>query len=80
MTTEETFRALLEAAPDAMVIVDEQGRITLVNAQTERLFGYERSELLGTPVELLVPARYREAHVRHVELSQNSASARTAVI
>jgi PAS domain S-box-containing protein len=65
MNDEDKFRALLEAAPDAMVIVDEQGRIDLVNAQTERLFGYQRDELLGVPVEQLVPARYRHTHVRH---------------
>ncbi|MFO0750327.1 MAG: PAS domain S-box protein [Myxococcota bacterium] len=59
------FRSLLEAAPDAMVIVDHQGIIVLVNAQTERLFGYARSELLGQPVEVLVPGRLREAHTRH---------------
>ncbi len=60
---EETFRALLESAPDAMVVVDGQGRIAFVNAQTERLFGYRREELLGKPVETLVPARFRSGHV-----------------
>jgi PAS domain S-box-containing protein len=50
------FRALLESAPEAMVIVDSRGRIFLVNAQTERVFGYPRAELLGQPVEKLVPA------------------------
>jgi protein-histidine pros-kinase len=62
---ERKFRDLLEAAPDAMVIVDQSGRIVLVNAQTEKLFGYTRAELLGQAVELLVPNRYRAAHSGH---------------
>ncbi|MGW1613292.1 SpoIIE family protein phosphatase [Streptomyces sp. NPDC002285] len=62
---EERFRALLEAAPDAMVIVDDRGTIKLVNAQTEALFGYRRDELLGRPVELLVPKRFQTHHTRH---------------
>jgi PAS domain S-box-containing protein len=66
MSREEAkFRALLESAPDAMVIVDDTGAIVLVNAQTERLFGYVRAELLGQPVEILVPGRYRGAHRGH---------------
>jgi len=56
---ERKFRALLEAAPDAMVIVDAEGRIALVNSQTERMFGYQREELLNQPVEILVPDRLR---------------------
>jgi PAS domain S-box-containing protein len=59
------FRELLETAPDAMVIVDERGRIEFVNAQTEALFGYARSELLGQPVEVLVPERFHAAHEKH---------------
>ena len=62
---EDKFRSLLEAAPDAMVIVDERGRITLVNAQTETIFGYERAELIGKPVEVLIPERYRDLHPGH---------------
>ncbi|MEU1203649.1 PAS domain S-box protein [Streptomyces sp. NPDC005813] len=62
---EERFRGLLEAAPDAMVIVDDTGTIRLVNAQTEALFGYRREELLGHPVELLVPGRFRAHHTAH---------------
>jgi PAS domain S-box-containing protein len=57
---ESRYRGLLEAAPDAMVIADAQGRIVLVNAETERLFGYYRDELIGQSVEILMPERFRE--------------------
>jgi PAS domain S-box-containing protein len=59
---EEHFRSVVEEAPNAMLMVDRTGAITLVNAQTERLFGYTREELLGVPVEKLVPGRFRAAH------------------
>jgi PAS domain S-box-containing protein len=60
---EARFRALLESAPDGIVVVDSRGTIIIVNSQTERLFGYTRQELIGEPIEMLVPARYRAAHV-----------------
>ena len=59
------FRDLLESAPDAMVIVDESGKIVLVNSQTVTLFGWKHEELLGQPVETLVPKRFRNAHPAH---------------
>jgi PAS domain S-box-containing protein len=62
---EQKFRSLLESAPDSMVIAAQDGTITLVNSQTERLFGYQRAELLGQPVEVLIPERFRARHPAH---------------
>jgi PAS domain S-box-containing protein len=59
---EQNFQLAVESAPSAMVMIDQQGRIILVNALTEKLFGYDRAELLGQPVEVLVPERFRDKH------------------
>lgn len=62
---EEKFRGLLESAPEAMIGMGPDGRIVFANTQTERLFGYSRDDLIGQPVEILLPPRLREAHLRH---------------
>jgi PAS domain S-box-containing protein len=62
---EEKFRGLLESAPDAVVVVDQKGLIQLVNSQTENLFGYDRVQLIGEPVETIVPKRFRKRHAKH---------------
>jgi PAS domain S-box-containing protein len=59
----DVLDGLLEAMPDALVVIDERGRILRVNAQTERLFGYPRREILGQEIEVLVPERFRAGHV-----------------
>jgi protein-histidine pros-kinase len=62
---ERKFESLLEAAPDAMVIMDGDGKIVLINSQTEKLFGYPRGELLRQPVEVLIPERFGHKHRGH---------------
>lgn len=59
---EQKMRDLLDSAPDSMIIADERGIITMVNRQTEHLFGYQREELIGQPIEILIPGRYRHDH------------------
>lgn len=64
-TSDTYFKNLLESAPDAMVIVNDQGQIEIVNSQAEQMFGYARTEMLGNPVEMLLPERFRGRHAQH---------------
>src|SRR6478735_4324741 len=64
---EQKFRALLESAPDAMLIVDRMGRIVVANSQAEKLFGYTREELITRDIEIMLPERYRRTHPAHRE-------------
>ncbi len=67
-TTEDSeayFRQLLESAPDAMIIIDENGKIAVVNAQAEAMFGYRRDDMLGQAIEMLLPERIRKRHHSH---------------
>jgi len=63
---DEQYRQILDTAPDAMLVIDQDERISFANLQTEKLFGYPRAELLGKPLELLIPERFRGAHATHV--------------
>lgn len=65
--SELKFKGLLESAPDAMVITDGNGKISMVNAQTERIFGFHRNEMIGKEVEFLIPQRFQTKHVLHRE-------------
>ena len=60
------FRELIDAAPDGVIVCDQAGQIVLVNAETERMFGYSRDELIGQRIDALVPDRVRTQHGRHV--------------
>jgi PAS domain S-box-containing protein len=62
-STEAFFKTFLEAAPDAMVIIDAQGKIAIVNEQAEKIFGYKHRKLIGKPIEKLLPKRLRDMHV-----------------
>jgi protein-histidine pros-kinase len=64
-TSEAYFRNVLESAPDAMIIIDHFGKITVVNEQTEKMFGYKRADLLGEEVEMLLPEPLRDRHISH---------------
>ena len=67
---------ILESAPDAMVITDQKGTILLANGQTHRMFGYASQELINQPVEMLIPERFRAAHVAHRTAYSNAPALR----
>ncbi len=74
--SEAQFRALFEFSPDAIIATDSEGRITEMNARVESMFGYPRGELIGQPIECLVPERFRHAHPSHRKEYASSARAR----
>ncbi|MBP9693040.1 MAG: PAS domain S-box protein, partial [Alphaproteobacteria bacterium] len=63
----EEFQRILEATPDAMVIINKEGIIIFTNTQAEKIFNYKKDELLGQPVEILIPEPYRSQHPKHRE-------------
>ena len=74
--SEQELRSLFEFSPDAIVVTDADGRITNANAQVQRAFGYTREELLGKPVETLIPQRLRNAHPNHRQIYNATPSVR----
>jgi PAS domain S-box-containing protein len=74
---ENRIRLVVEAAPNAMVMIDGEGKIVLVNSQTEKIFGYDREELIDQQVEILVPERFRGAHPGHRDRFFGKPSARS---
>jgi len=69
-----SYRDLLEAVPDALLVIDEAGDITFANAETERLFGYPRNQLLGRQYEMLLPERFQGHHAEHLLLVVDESS------
>jgi PAS domain S-box-containing protein len=76
LIVEADFEAFVDAIPDAVAIVDERGRIVLVNAQTEELFGYSATELTGQPIEILIPERFPQNHPHHRKSFEQNPRAR----
>lgn len=64
---EELFRLVVESVPNGLLMIDRHGTIVLANSQTEKMFGYDRQDLLGQPLEMLIPERYRGQHRGHGE-------------
>lgn len=75
--SEERFRHIVESAPNGIVMVDQEGKIALFNSQAERLFGYAENELLGRPIEVLIPWRYRGLYPQHREIFLSNLQSRT---
>jgi PAS domain S-box-containing protein len=75
LSSEQIYRLIVEASPNAIVLATAEGRILLVNAATESLFGYPRAELVGQPVEMLVPERFRHSHPGHCQSNEAPAEA-----
>lgn len=75
----ERFEGFLECAPDAIVILDSEGTIEQVNSKVEELFGYERGDLIGERLEVLLPEKYRDSHVAHPERFVDDPGMRSAV-
>jgi hydrogenase maturation protease len=61
----QTYRELIESLPDAVVVINQRGSIVLINEQTEQMFGYKRGEVLGRPIEILIPERFHRGHIGH---------------
>src|SRR5262249_26345049 len=74
---EEKFRLAVEASPSGMLMTDANGKILMVNAETEKQFGYSRMELIGQPIDMLVPLRFRGKHPDHRQTFANSPAVRT---
>jgi two-component system, cell cycle sensor histidine kinase and response regulator CckA len=72
LIVEADFEAFVDAIPDGVAIVDDRGRIVLVNSQAEQLFGYSATELTGQPIELLIPERFRRNHPHHRKSFEDS--------
>ena len=74
---EERYRQLIDAAPDAMIVVSEDGTIEFANVQTEKVFGYAREELVGQRLDMLIPDRFRRSHGEHVNRFRTSPTTRS---
>ncbi|KPQ44283.1 MAG: sensory transduction histidine kinase [Candidatus Methanoperedens nitroreducens] len=69
---EKNFQRFIESLPDAIVIIDSKFNILLVNAQTEKIFGYKRKELLGKPYDMLIPERFTLVHLQRIKMGASS--------